>query len=176
MAETDPVLRAIAALAERRDLPATLAAQAFGQVMAGEATPALMAALLMGLRVKGETAQELQGAVLVRHNYAQYPATKDKPAYRHDDLMVIHPASAEDQAAATYWDNEGHVIEYSAAWNTEGTTLTFLSKAGSGPQFRLVYKKADADTMTVSFDMAPPGQPSAFKPYTSGRLRRAGAP
>ncbi len=64
MAESDPVLRAIAALAERRDLPATLAAQAFGQVMAGEATPALMAALLMGLRVKGETAQELQGAVL----------------------------------------------------------------------------------------------------------------
>jgi anthranilate phosphoribosyltransferase len=64
MPQTDPVLRAIAALAERRDLPATLAAQAFGQVMAGEATPALMAALLMGLRVKGETAQELQGAAL----------------------------------------------------------------------------------------------------------------
>lgn len=64
MSQTDPVLRAVAALAERRDLPATLAAQAFGQVMAGEATPALMAALLMGLRVKGETAQELQGAAL----------------------------------------------------------------------------------------------------------------
>jgi anthranilate phosphoribosyltransferase len=64
MPQPDPVLRAIAALAERRDLPATLAAQAFGQVMAGEATPALMAALLMGLRVKGETAQELQGAAL----------------------------------------------------------------------------------------------------------------
>ena len=64
MPQTDPVLRAIAALAERRDLPATLAAQAFGQVMAGETSPALMAALLMGLRVKGETAQELQGAAL----------------------------------------------------------------------------------------------------------------
>ncbi|HVO34523.1 MAG TPA: anthranilate phosphoribosyltransferase [Gemmatimonadales bacterium] len=64
MPQTDPLLRAIAALAERRDLPATLAAQAFGQVMAGEASPALMAALLMGLRVKGETAQELQGAAL----------------------------------------------------------------------------------------------------------------
>ncbi len=64
MPQTDPVQRAIAALAERRDLPATLAAQAFGQVMAGEASPALMAALLIGLRVKGETAQELQGAVL----------------------------------------------------------------------------------------------------------------
>ena len=28
---------------------------------------------------------ELQGAVLVRHNYAEYPASKDKPGYRHDD-------------------------------------------------------------------------------------------
>ncbi len=64
MPQPDPVVRAIAALAERRDLPATLAAQAFGQVMAGEASPVLMAALLVGLRVKGETAQELQGAAL----------------------------------------------------------------------------------------------------------------
>jgi anthranilate phosphoribosyltransferase len=64
MPQTDPVSRAIAALAERRDLPATLAAQAFGQVMAGEASSALMAALLMGLRVKGETPEELQGATL----------------------------------------------------------------------------------------------------------------
>jgi anthranilate phosphoribosyltransferase len=64
MPQTDPVSRAIAALADRRDLPATLAAQAFGQVMAGEASPAVMAALLMGLRVKGETAEELQGATL----------------------------------------------------------------------------------------------------------------
>jgi anthranilate phosphoribosyltransferase len=64
MLPADPVQRAIAALAERRDLPATLTAQAFAQVMAGEASPARMAALLMGLRVKGETAQELQGAAL----------------------------------------------------------------------------------------------------------------
>jgi anthranilate phosphoribosyltransferase len=64
MPQNDPVVRAIAALAERQDLPASLAAQAFGQVMAGEATSALMAALLVALRVKGETPQELQGAAL----------------------------------------------------------------------------------------------------------------
>jgi len=69
MPQADPVLRAIAALAERRDLPATLAAQAFGQVMAGEATSTLMSALLMGLRVKGETAQELQGAALALREF-----------------------------------------------------------------------------------------------------------
>ena len=75
MPQNDPVSRAIAALAERRDLPATLAAQAFGQVMAGETSAALMSALLMGLRVKGETAQELQGAVLaLREVMVRLPA------------------------------------------------------------------------------------------------------
>jgi anthranilate phosphoribosyltransferase len=60
----DPVSRAISALAEREDLPASLAVQAFGQVMAGEATPVQTAALLVALRVKGETAPELEGAAL----------------------------------------------------------------------------------------------------------------
>ena len=60
----DPVSRAISALVEREDLPASLAVQAFGQIMAGEATPVQTAALLVALRVKGETAAELEGAAL----------------------------------------------------------------------------------------------------------------
>src|SRR5712692_4440664 len=40
---------------------------------------------------------DLQGKILVRKNVAEYPPSKEKPAYRHDDLMVIyrdgHPAS-----------------------------------------------------------------------------------
>jgi anthranilate phosphoribosyltransferase len=61
---TEPVSRAISALVERQDIPASLAAQAFGQVMAGEATPVQITALLVALRVKGETAAELEGAAL----------------------------------------------------------------------------------------------------------------
>ena len=64
MPPTDPVSRAIGMLADRRDVPASLAAQAFGQVMAGEATPVQTTALLVALRVKGETAAELEGAAL----------------------------------------------------------------------------------------------------------------
>lgn len=63
MPVSDPVSRAIHALAERQDLSAGLTFEAFQQVMAGQATPAQMAALLMGLRVKGETADEVVGAV-----------------------------------------------------------------------------------------------------------------
>ncbi len=71
---------------------------------------------------------ELQGAVLVRRNYAEYPATKDKPAYRHDDLMVIYGDG--DKTRADYWDNEGHVIHYGV--EASAGKLVLLSDAGAG--------------------------------------------
>jgi anthranilate phosphoribosyltransferase len=49
-------------LAERRELGAELAAEIFGEIMAGRATPAEIGALLMGLAVKGETRDEIVGA------------------------------------------------------------------------------------------------------------------
>jgi hypothetical protein len=110
---------------------------------------------------------DLDEHVIVRTNHAVLPASG-----AHDDFMVISPGATETQGRAMYWDNEGHVIEYSATWSPDGNTLTFLSKAGPGPQFRLIYKKVDADSLTVSFEMAPPGQSATFKPYTSGRIRR----
>ncbi len=53
---------AITALANRKSLTEDIAAQVFGAVMRGEATPVQIAALLIGLRVKGETAEEVAGA------------------------------------------------------------------------------------------------------------------
>jgi hypothetical protein len=111
---------------------------------------------------------ELGEHILVRTNHAEIPGKSAS----HDDLMVISPGTGEGQAQASYWDNEGHRIEYSGSWSADGSTLTFLSKPAPGPQFRLTYKKVDADTLTVSFDMAPPGQTGAFKTYTSGKIRR----
>jgi hypothetical protein len=115
---------------------------------------------------------DLGDHIIVRNNHAEVPAKDNGPVAAHDDLMVIYPGATESQARAIYWDNEGHVIEYSATWSADGSTLTFLSKPDPGPQFRLTYKKMDSEGFTVSFDMSPPGQAGAFKTYTSGRLRR----
>jgi hypothetical protein len=115
---------------------------------------------------------ELGGHILVRTNHVEGVPTGKPSGGAHNDLMVIYPGANESQAHATYWDNEGHVIEYSASWSADGNTLTFLSKPGAGPQFRLTYKKLDADSLSVSFDMAAPGQGGVFKPYISGRIRR----
>ncbi len=57
-----PLERAIHALAASESLGEALAADVFGVVMRGEASPAQIGGLLMALRVKGETADELAGA------------------------------------------------------------------------------------------------------------------
>jgi anthranilate phosphoribosyltransferase len=59
-----PLRSAIQQLAEGRSLDRQTAADAFGVVMQGAATPVQAAALLMGLRAKGETAEEVAGAAL----------------------------------------------------------------------------------------------------------------
>lgn len=110
---------------------------------------------------------ELQDAVLVRHSYAEYPASKDKPAYRHDDLMVIYANGTR----ADYWDNEEHVIHY-AVDVSEGK-LVFLSDAAQpGPRYRLTYVKTAADVLKLTFEIAPPDQPTAFKTYITSEAKR----
>lgn len=112
---------------------------------------------------------ELQGTVLVRHNFAAYPGTKDKSAYRHDDLMVIYADG--DKTRADYWDNENHVIHYGA--EVTGNKLVFVSdEAQAGPRFRLTYVKTGADTLQLTFEIAPPNDRTAFKTYITAEVTR----
>jgi anthranilate phosphoribosyltransferase len=56
------VREAVARVAERGDLSAEEMAGVVGEIMDGQATPALVGALLVGLRMKGETVGEVVGA------------------------------------------------------------------------------------------------------------------
>lgn len=113
---------------------------------------------------------DLADHVIVRTNHAELSAG----AAVHEDLMIITPEATADKAKASYFDNEGHTIDYSGEWSADGNTLTFTSKPAPGPQFRLTYKKIGPDLLSVNFEMAPPGQPGAFKTYTSGKIRKSG--
>lgn len=115
---------------------------------------------------------DLQGKILVRKNSADYPATKDKPAYSHTDLMVIY-READDSIKAIYFDNEGHVIHYAVSFSKDQNTLTFLSDPSpSAPRFRFIYSKATPDKLKFEFDIAPPGKPEAFSKYVEGSAHR----
>ena len=102
-------------------------------------------------------APDLQGRILVRKNFATYPAAAGRPAFRHDDLMIVY---RDEQSAlrAMYWDNEGHVIAYAVQPAAEGGA-TFLSDAPpTAMRYRLTYLRAGKDKIKIRFEIAPPGK------------------
>jgi hypothetical protein len=118
--------------------------------------------------------RSLQDRVIVRTNIAEYPASAGKPAYRHDDLMVIWSA-AEEGVRADFYDNEGHVIHYAVRSPAPGQAV-FESDASSGrPRFRLTYKLKATGMLEGEFEIAPPGSPEAYKPYLKWESRKAAA-
>ena len=115
---------------------------------------------------------DLQGKVLVRRNYAEYPATAGKKASRHDDLMVIYQEPGKG-TWAVYFDNEGHVIHYSVSLSEDRKTITFLSDAlPAAPRFRIIYTLLKDGSLDIEFDIAPPGKPDSFSKYVEGKARR----
>ncbi len=55
---------------------------------------------------------DLQGKILLRKSFAEYPAANGNPAARHDDLMVVYRDGPSRRLRAIYFDSEDHTIEY----------------------------------------------------------------
>lgn len=115
---------------------------------------------------------DLQKTVIVRRNHAEYPATGDRPAFTHDDLMVIYHGQG-GSVQAQYFDNEGHVIHYSVDVAGRGDSLVFTSDLSpSSPRFRFTYLKQENDALKTEFAIAQPGSPANFRRYVEGFARR----
>jgi hypothetical protein len=112
----------------------------------------------------------IQDRVIVRTNYATYPAQDGKPATRHDDLMVIF---VEDGVLkANYFDSEQHVIRYIIDARGPGDVV-FVSEARAGePRYRLSYTQAPNGQIKGSFEIAAPGAPDEFTPMFAWTARR----
>jgi hypothetical protein len=115
---------------------------------------------------------DLQDHILVRHNRSDYPATESHPAFSHTDLMIIYPAS-NHPANAIYFDNEGHIIQYSVYLSENKNTVIFISDSSdSAPRFRLTYMALSADSLLITFEIAPPGKPGEFSVYLTGSVKK----
>ena len=117
---------------------------------------------------------DLDGKVMVRKSRADFPATKDRPAFSHEDLMVIYLQPGESASRrAIYFDNENHVIEYTAEFSAERGCFTFLSEAApSAPRQRLTYTREGADRVSIKFEIAPPDKPEVFTTHIEGSAHR----
>lgn len=114
---------------------------------------------------------DLQNTILVRKNNADYPASKDQPAFSHTDLMVIYGEG--EKFRAVYFDNEQHVINYTVSFSKDSSAVIFVSDVMSGtPRFRLTNTKQGTDSMKIAFEIAPPGQPEAFNRYVDAVVHR----
>ncbi len=113
----------------------------------------------------------LDGKILIRRNRTDIHASKDHPASRHEDMLVVYPEGSDMRAI--YFDNEGHVIHYTASFSADGNKLTFLSATlPSAPRMRLTYEKSKNGALNISFDIAPPGKPEAFSTHIGGTAHR----
>ncbi len=117
-------------------------------------------------------ATDLQGTVLVRRNHSDFPAARGRPATSHDDLMILYQEAGRP-TRASYFDNEGHVIQYAAEFSRDSNTVIFLSDPAPGtPRFRLTYGKKAEGLVTIRFEFAPPGKPDEFVRYIEAVARR----
>ncbi len=108
---------------------------------------------------------DLRNRVLIRRNFADYPARDGEAAYHHEDLMVIYPLADTHAFAAIYFDSEGHTIRYDVRPDAGGHSVTFLSEAEAGkPRFRLTYTKT-AVGLEGNFEIAAPDKPNSFAPH-----------
>lgn len=118
---------------------------------------------------------ELQGHALVRRSFAEFPATQGHPAARHDDLTIVYQGEAGAAPRATYYDSEGHVIEYTVSASPDGHRIEWLSAIRPDqPRFRVTYVFTIPTTMKVRFEIAPPGQPDKFSTHVEGSVHKAG--
>jgi len=107
------------------------------------------------------------GKILIRKNRADYPASKDRPAFSHTDLMIVYNEPGATKLRAIYFDMEDHVIHYTVEPSTDGNSVQFVSD-----NFRLTYRKTGPDSLALKFEIAPPGKPGAYATYIDATARR----
>ncbi len=118
---------------------------------------------------------DLKDKVLIRKNHAEYPATKERAAVTHEDLMIVYVDAAAKQLRGFYTDSEGNTINYLITVSSDGKTFTFASDPKDiGPRYRLTYVLTKPDQIALTFEIAPPDKPDQFRKFLDGRVRRAG--
>jgi hypothetical protein len=117
----------------------------------------------------------LKDKAIVRKNHAEYPATKDHGMVTHDDLMIIYASPGANALRGFYTDSEGNTINYFIKVAADNKSVVFLSDLKDpGPRYRLTYVLTQPDRITLTFEIATPEQPDAFKKFIDGKIRRVG--
>ena len=118
----------------------------------------------------------LDGQILVREAWCEFPAEGERPAFRHEDLLVVYLES-DGEVRAIFWDSQGHLIHYREVHaDPDGQGVGFVSDpAAPGPRQWLQYRFEAPDRLSAVFSLHGSGAPG-FTPYLSWASVRAASP
>ncbi|MGD0588666.1 MAG: hypothetical protein ABSA63_07760 [Thermoplasmata archaeon] len=128
-----------------------------------------------GVATGGEESwlSEVGGTLLTRRSWCEFPQTPQRPAFRHEDLLVIY-VDSESRLQGVFWDNEGHVHFYrhvQVAVGGDGVRLV-TDAAIPGPRQALEYQFLPPNRTSAVFSLLVPGAPD-FKPYLQWECARS---
>lgn len=109
---------------------------------------------------------DLSDHILVRKSHSEYPASGNKPATIHDDLMIVSLDFGGNPSRAIYFDNEGHTINYTISY-TDNSIILISDKIEHVPTFRLTYTNLGNNTVNTKFEMSQDG--IKFFTYIEGK-------
>ncbi|MDR3628116.1 MAG: hypothetical protein P4L45_14830 [Ignavibacteriaceae bacterium] len=115
---------------------------------------------------------DLQKKILIRKSVANFSATKEKPAFSHNDLMIIYkePSSSTE---AMYFDSEGKVIKYTVKFSDDLNSVIFVSvPVANEPIYRLSYIKVNNQKLNFKFEIARQETPGSFSTYLEATVHR----
>ena len=113
---------------------------------------------------------DLDNKILVRKSHSEYPPDKEKPGIVHDDILIIYHEYNGDPDKAIYFDNEGHVINYSITYADSVNIIFTSKKIPNVPVFRLTYSKLENNAMNVIFAISQDGE--KFTEYLKGTSKK----
>ena len=111
---------------------------------------------------------DLDQKILIRKSHSEYPAAGNQPKVVHDDLMIIYPDYSGNPVKAIYFDNEGHIINYSVSYSDKAIILT-SEKIQNVPVFRLTYSALEDMTVDTKFEISQDGV--KFNTYIEGKSK-----
>ncbi len=114
---------------------------------------------------------DLNRNILVRRSHTEFPPANNKPAFNHDDLLIVYNNNSGIPSRAIYFDNENHTINYDVTLGENSVILNSEKKEGI-PRFRLTYTKLDNNRVNVRFEMTSPKNPEEFRTYLEGTSRK----
>lgn len=113
---------------------------------------------------------DLDKNILVRNSHSEYPSANNNSPIVHEDLMIVYRDYSRQHSKAIYFDNEGHVINYSITFPSDNDIVFTSDKIPNAPVFRLTYAKLENDLVNVKFEISRDG--GNFMTYVEGKAKR----